>query len=187
MKRLIILAAILLGSIAGFSQTFGGDGYISVTYTGYKSGSYTFMIINLVPRFDPTVTYAFTVQDAHVTATSTGWNGGEAPKKDTTYLTITAAFNELATFTFWPLTNDSRVPNNAAFTIDPPVDLPVTFTSAPVFKGNTVSFNVANQNGIARYNVQVSRDGGKTWQTVTVVAANNTFTSGTYSAQIPLK
>jgi len=71
------------------------------------------------------------------------------------------------------------------------VTTPVVFSASPkvtaIYENYvTVEFKVANEDQIARYNVQFSRDGGKTWETVAVVIPNNTTLNKTYSINVNL-
>ncbi len=189
MKRIIVLSALLVITMSAFSQA--ANDYISVSYQGYINGQYVFAIKDIESHSPSYMNYEFNYKNATITATSTGWNGGGI--QGTTTLYLTGAFSQNATFAFWPTTNYGGNPNVNPVTVNMSSisNLPVKFTGAPkviaVYEDYvTVQFTVADQSQMKQYNVQFSKDQGKTWQTVSVVIPNNAETGYTYSVNVKL-
>lgn len=189
MKKIFVLFVLLVITMSTFSQV--SNDYISVSYQGYVGGKYIFAIKDLTSHSPSYMNYEFSYQGVNITSTSTGWNGGGI--QGTTTLSLTGSFSGTGVFTFWPTTNYGGNPNVQPISINLATinNLPVKFTGAPkviaVYEDYvTVQFTVADQSQMKQYNVQFSKDQGKTWQTVTVVIPNDAETGYTYSVNVKL-
>jgi hypothetical protein len=196
-KKFLIFLYLL--PISLFAQ-HAADKYLDITYEGYVNGQYVFKLVSLqdCKQKNPNFNFSIVYQNVTITSVSPANNGNT-----TYYNTIegqeqvfyfTGAFSPTAKFVFQALTQcDWKGESPQAITINTTTtgSLPVKFVNAPkvthVYEDYvTVEFQVAEESQIKFYNVEFSRDNGKTWEIVAVQMPNNLQSNKTYSLTVKL-